>query len=165
MIGGKLVKVGEPDRLTSSDFGEAIGPKTAAIFYVVAYNEEAANSTEEDPASVPAVAEVARGAGVPLVVDAAAELPPTSNFRRFLDEGADLVVFSGGKAIRGPQSTGLVVGPARPSPGMRAKPQSELGDRSGQQSWQGRDRRGSEGCGAIRRTRRGCRVGGMEPDV
>ena len=110
MIGGKLVKVGEPDRLTSADFEDAIGPKTAAIFYVVAYNEGAANSTEEDPASVPAVAEVARRAGVPLVVDAAAELPPTSNFRRFLDEGADLVVFSGGKAIRGPQSTGLVLG-------------------------------------------------------
>jgi L-seryl-tRNA(Ser) seleniumtransferase len=110
MIGGKLVKVGEPDRLTSSDFGDAIGPMTAAIFYVVAYNEQAANSAEVDPASVPAVAEVARRAGVPLVVDAAAELPPTSNFRRFLDEGADLVVFSGGKAIRGPQSTGLVVG-------------------------------------------------------
>ena len=84
------------DRLTSADFEDAIGPKTAAIFYVVAYNEGAANSTEEDPASVPAVAEVARRAGVPLVVDAAAELPPTSNFRRFLDEGADLVVFSGG---------------------------------------------------------------------
>ena len=110
MIGGKLVKVGEPDRLTSSDFEDAIGPMTAAIFYVVAYNEQAANSAEVDPASVPAVAEVARRAGVPLVVDAAAELPPTSNFRRFLDEGADLVVFSGGKAIRGPQSTGLVVG-------------------------------------------------------
>ena len=110
MIGGKLVKVGEPDRLTSADFEDAIGPKTAAIFYVVAYNEGAANSSEEDPASVPAVAEVARRAGVPLVVDAAAELPPTSNFRRFLDEGADLVVFSGGKAIRGPQSTGLVLG-------------------------------------------------------
>lgn len=110
MIGGKLVKVGEPDRLTASDFENAIGPRTAAIFYVVAFNERAANASEPEPASVSAVAEVARRAGVPLVVDAAAELPPTRNFRRFLDEGADLVVFSGGKAIRGPQSTGLVLG-------------------------------------------------------
>ena len=110
MIGGKLVRVGDPGRLTASDFENAIGPMTAAIFYVVAFNERAANSAEDDPGSVPAVAEVARRAGVPLVVDAAAELPPTSNFRRFLDEGADLVVFSGGKAIRGPQSTGLVLG-------------------------------------------------------
>lgn len=47
---------------------------------------------------------------VPLVIDAAAQLPPLSNFRRFLDEGADLVVFSGGKTIRGPQVSGLVLG-------------------------------------------------------
>ena len=60
MIGGKLVKVGEPDRLTSSDFGDAIGPMTAAIFYVVAYNEQAANSAEDRPRVSPC-----RGQGSP----------------------------------------------------------------------------------------------------
>ena len=38
--------------------------------------------------------------GVPVIVDAAAELPPRSNLRRFIAEGADLVVFSGGKVDR-----------------------------------------------------------------
>ena len=62
---------------------------------------------------LPEVVDVAHAAGVPVIVDAAAQIPPVSNLRRFtLDEGADLAVFSGGKALRGPQSTGLVLGRA-----------------------------------------------------
>jgi L-seryl-tRNA(Ser) seleniumtransferase len=45
-----------------------------------------------------------------VVVDAAAQLPPVENLHRFIAEGADLVAFSGGKAIRGPQSTGILCG-------------------------------------------------------
>jgi L-seryl-tRNA(Ser) seleniumtransferase len=56
------------------------------------------------------VVDVAHDHDVPVVVDAAAELPPKSNLERIIDEGADLVVFSGGKAIRGPQSTGILAG-------------------------------------------------------
>jgi L-seryl-tRNA(Ser) seleniumtransferase len=48
--------------------------------------------------------------GHPVVVDAAAQLPPRENLRRFVEMGADLVVFSGGKALGGPQSTGLLIG-------------------------------------------------------
>jgi seryl-tRNA(Sec) selenium transferase len=44
------------------------------------------------------------------VVDAAAQLPPAGNLRRFLSEGADLVAFSGGKAISGPQGSGILAG-------------------------------------------------------
>jgi len=47
---------------------------------------------------------------VPVVVDAAAQLPPRDNLRRFLGEGADLVAFSGGKAIGGPQASGILAG-------------------------------------------------------
>ncbi len=47
-----------------------------------------------------------------MIVDAAAELPPTSNLRRYVDEGAALVAFSGGKAIRGPQGSGILAGQA-----------------------------------------------------
>ena len=50
--------------------------------------------------------------GVPVIVDAAAELPPRANLRRFIAEGADLVVFSGGKAIGGPQASGILAGRA-----------------------------------------------------
>jgi L-seryl-tRNA(Ser) seleniumtransferase len=47
---------------------------------------------------------------LPVLVDAAAQLPPVENLRRFIASGADLVVFSGGKAIRGPQGTGILCG-------------------------------------------------------
>jgi L-seryl-tRNA(Ser) seleniumtransferase len=43
-------------------------------------------------------------------VDAADELPPATNLRHFTDEGADLAIFSGGKAIGGPQASGLILG-------------------------------------------------------
>ena len=45
-----------------------------------------------------------------MLVDAAGELPPRSNLRDLIATGADLVVFSGGKAVRGPQATGLLCG-------------------------------------------------------
>jgi len=48
-------------------------------------------------------------AGVPVLIDMASDLPPY-NIRRFLDAGADLVVLSGGKAIGGPQATGILLG-------------------------------------------------------
>jgi L-seryl-tRNA(Ser) seleniumtransferase len=60
--------------------------------------------------SLPEVAEVAHRHGLPVIVDAAAALPPRANLRRFISEGADLVAFSGGKAIGGPQGSGLLVG-------------------------------------------------------
>lgn len=62
--------------------------------------------------SLPQVAEIAHAKGVPVIVDAAAELPPRSNLRRFIAEGADLVAFSGGKAIGGPQASGILAGRA-----------------------------------------------------
>ncbi|HHV09232.1 MAG TPA: hypothetical protein GXX75_02990 [Clostridiales bacterium] len=49
--------------------------------------------------------------GVPVIVDAAAQLPPISNLWYYTKElGCNAAVFSGGKHIRGPQSTGLIVG-------------------------------------------------------
>jgi L-seryl-tRNA(Ser) seleniumtransferase len=79
----------------------AIGEDTAAIAYV-------ARPTTQPPLRT--VAELAHERDVPVVVDPAAELPPTENFSRFVKEGADLVAFSGGKAIRGPQSNGILAG-------------------------------------------------------
>jgi L-seryl-tRNA(Ser) seleniumtransferase len=71
------------------------------VFYV-------ANSRAQP--TLPAVVEVAHHAGVPVIVDAAGQLPPVGNLRRFLAEGADLVSFSGGKAIGGPQGSGILAG-------------------------------------------------------
>jgi L-seryl-tRNA(Ser) seleniumtransferase len=57
------------------------------------------------------VVPVAREAGVPVIVDAAAQIPPVSSLWRYTTEvGADVVLFSGGKGLRGPQASGLVLG-------------------------------------------------------
>jgi D-glucosaminate-6-phosphate ammonia-lyase len=61
---------------------------------------------------LPIVCQIAHERGVPVIVDAAAELPPRANLRRFIADGADLVVFSGGKAIGGPQASGILAGRA-----------------------------------------------------
>src|SRR5258708_6410061 len=79
----------------------AITAQTAAILHV---------ATEWSRPTLPEVVAVAHAHGVPVLVDAAAQLPPAGNLRRFIAEGADLVVFSGGKALRGPQSSGILCG-------------------------------------------------------
>ena len=76
-----------------------------ALFVYVAENERVRGSVP-----LPELAPILREHGVPILVDAAAELPPAENIRNYLDMGADLVVFSGGKEIRGPQASGIIVG-------------------------------------------------------
>ena len=56
------------------------------------------------------VIRIAHSRGVPVVVDAAAQLPPVENLWRFTGMGADMVIFSGGKTLCGPQDSGLIVG-------------------------------------------------------
>src|SRR5882724_11026916 len=109
--GVRLVEVGLPDRYAGAgvrdaelwEIADAISPRTAAVFYVA--------DTLARP-SLPEVVAVAHAAGVPVLVDAAAQLPPQDNLRRFIAEGADLVAFSGGKAIGGPQASGFLAGRA-----------------------------------------------------
>ena len=108
-VGVKLVEVGLPDRYSGAgirdaepwEIADAIGENTACVFYVA------------HPQSRPAlkdIAKVARAAGIPVLVDAAAQVPPIENLWRFIEEGADLVAFSGGKAIGGPQGSGILCG-------------------------------------------------------
>jgi D-glucosaminate-6-phosphate ammonia-lyase len=111
VAGGRIVEVGIPDRYSgpgvrdasSWEVEAAITQHTAGIYYLA------------HPRSLPPladVASVAREHGIPLLVDAAAQLPPVDNLRRFIAEGADLVAFSGGKAIGGPQASGILCGRA-----------------------------------------------------
>jgi L-seryl-tRNA(Ser) seleniumtransferase len=88
-------------RVEPWEYEAAFGPQTAGVLYV------------HDPDARPSLAEVvavAHRRGLPVLVDAAGELPPRSNLRDIIATGADLVAFSGGKAIRGPQATGILCG-------------------------------------------------------
>lgn len=53
---------------------------------------------------------IAHAHNVPVIVDAASGLPPVSHLRTFVEEGADLVIFSGGKGIAGPRASGRILG-------------------------------------------------------
>jgi L-seryl-tRNA(Ser) seleniumtransferase len=53
---------------------------------------------------------IGKDAKVPVLVDMASDLPPAGNLTRWIRAGADLVVVSGGKGLRGPQSTGILAG-------------------------------------------------------
>jgi L-seryl-tRNA(Ser) seleniumtransferase len=109
VAGGRIVEVGIPDRYSGPGVRDAapweiedvIGKDTAGIYYLA--NAQARPRLAE-------VAEVARRHGLPLLVDAAGQLPPAANLRAFLAEGADLVCFSGGKSIGGPQASGILAG-------------------------------------------------------
>lgn len=54
--------------------------------------------------------QIGRRAGIPVLVDAAPDVPPAENLTRFIRMGADLVAISGGKGLQGPQSTGILAG-------------------------------------------------------
>ncbi len=100
--GGVLVPV-DPSR---EALEAALDDRVAAVYYTVGRFEKG------ESLPLTEVAAIAHGAHVPLIVDGAAQVPPLANLRRFLDEGADLVTFSGGKALHGPQSSGLILGRA-----------------------------------------------------
>jgi L-seryl-tRNA(Ser) seleniumtransferase len=101
--GGKLVEI-EP---TAEALAQAVqDDDVAAIFYTFAW------FCRQKVLPLSEVAQIAHQHDVPVIVDAAAEVPPVENLWRFTKEGADLVTFSGGKAMRGPQSTGIILGRA-----------------------------------------------------
>lgn len=103
-IGAQVVEIGSAAGTTRVDLEQAITPRTAAVFWF-----QGAMTTLAD-LPLPEVIELAHAHNLRVVVDAAAQLPPVSNLWNFTQMGADLAVFSGGKDLRGPQSSGLVVG-------------------------------------------------------
>ena len=102
--GGKLVQIGTEEGTTPEEMERAINDRTAAVFYF--YNI----TRMKNQVPLEQGIEIAKRRGVPLIVDAAAQLPPVENLWRFTHMGADLAVFSGGKGLCGPQSTGLILG-------------------------------------------------------
>ena len=102
--GARVREIGMTSSAHLGQVEAAVCEKTAMFFYV-AENERMRGSLP-----LPEIATIMKKHRIPVVVDAAAELPPPSNIRKYLDQGADLVIFSGGKEIRGPQSSGLILG-------------------------------------------------------
>jgi D-glucosaminate-6-phosphate ammonia-lyase len=105
--GGRLVEIGTDDGAMVEELEGAISDRTAAIFYF--WNET------RMPGQVPIETAIAAGRrrSVPVIVDAAAQIPPAENLWRFTALGAEGVLFSGGKGLRGPQASGLVLGTKR----------------------------------------------------
>jgi L-seryl-tRNA(Ser) seleniumtransferase len=89
---------------TLQDYESAFTPNTVMCFF---YNAaDAGQISRED------WIRVAHAHGVPCLNDAAADVPPISNLWNYTQMGFDLVAFSGGKGIRGPQNAGLLLGKA-----------------------------------------------------
>jgi len=102
--GAELIEVGSEVDCTPKDIEDAITEKSVAIAHWITMN------TAGRGVSLEKVIEIARRHRIYTILDAAAELPPVENLRKFIDMGADLVVFSGGKAIGGPNDTGIICG-------------------------------------------------------
>jgi uncharacterized pyridoxal phosphate-dependent enzyme len=90
------------DVVTLDDFKQALGPNTVMTNYFNA--ADAVGISREDWIAV------AHSKGVPCHLDAAADMPPISNLWKYTGMGFDMVSFSGGKGIRGPQNAGLLLG-------------------------------------------------------
>jgi L-seryl-tRNA(Ser) seleniumtransferase len=104
LAGGKLVEIGAPLGTHSWELESAITERTAAVAY--------ADFLYQGPGALdfPTVVAIAHARDIPVIVDSAASLPPVDHLRRWIRQGADLVIYSGGKGIRGPQETGLLAG-------------------------------------------------------
>ena len=104
--GARLVEVGNSEGCDLDELIGAISEKTAGIIHL----ESPFKNRGAVP--LPDLVEAAHERGLPVLCDAASMLPPRANLTKFVDQGADLVSFSGGKGIRGPQSTGILLGNA-----------------------------------------------------
>ena len=96
--GVRLVEVETADELDN-----AIGERTAMLFFLNRAELEGRVGHEE-------FVRIGRQRGIPTLNDAAADVPPVENLFRFTKMGYDMVAFSGGKGLLGPQSAGLLLG-------------------------------------------------------
>ncbi|MGE5647553.1 MAG: aminotransferase class V-fold PLP-dependent enzyme [Acidobacteriota bacterium] len=97
MLGVRMVEVD-----TAEEFEAALGPKTAMVMIL------SCPAAQKGPLSIENASAMARRKGVPVLVDAAAEILTIPNIH--LQHGATMVAYSGGKCLRGPQAAGLLLG-------------------------------------------------------
>ena len=103
--GARLLEVGFVYQTHPWEIEGAISEATAAILYI-----SHMRGAQAGMVTLPEIIQIARAKSIPVVVDAATQIPPATNLTRFTAMGADLVVYSGGKAIRAPSASGFVCG-------------------------------------------------------
>ncbi len=97
-VGAKVVRV-----KTAKQLERAITDKTCMLWFLNAHTDRGEIKWEEFIA-------LGKKHNIPTFIDCAADVPPVENLFRFTKMGFDLVAFSGGKGLRGPQSAGLLLG-------------------------------------------------------
>jgi D-glucosaminate-6-phosphate ammonia-lyase len=114
--GAKIINVGMPNARVMADeihatkwweFDSAITERTVAIAYYYVPQMDPLHEV----ISLEEVIKISHKRNIPLIVDAAEQVPPVENLRKFIAMGATMVVYSGGKGIRGPQNSGILCGP------------------------------------------------------
>ncbi|MFT5195940.1 MAG: putative pyridoxal phosphate-dependent enzyme [Cellvibrionaceae bacterium] len=103
-LGLKLIEIGDSNGTSLDDLRRAISKRSAAIFWFQGV------MTSDADVPLPDLIKIANEYDIPVIVDAAAQLPPVENLWRYTQMGAALAIFSGGKDLRGPQSSGLILG-------------------------------------------------------
>ena len=88
---------------TKKELEEAINDQTAMLWFLNAHNFKGQIQYKD-------FIEVGKKHNIPMMNDCAADVPPVENLWKYTDMGFDLVCFSGGKGLRGPQSCGLLLG-------------------------------------------------------
>jgi len=88
---------------TASDVARLAGERTAMMVYFNTHGADGKIKVDEFVA-------LGKKLGIPTLIDAAADIPPVENYTRFLKMGYDLAAFSGGKVLRGPQCSGMLLG-------------------------------------------------------
>ncbi|MBI3960597.1 MAG: aminotransferase class V-fold PLP-dependent enzyme [Chloroflexi bacterium] len=103
-VGVKLVEIGYAGSTAPWQLEAAINERSAAIIWFQG------GMTGHGDIPLEQVVAIAAPHGVPVIVDAAAQVPPVENLWNFTKLGVTAAIFSGGKDLRGPQSSGLVLG-------------------------------------------------------
>jgi len=98
LCGAKVVTVETRDELEA-----AINEKTGMLFFLNKAEHDGQIKSDE-------FVKIGKARGVPTMNDAASDATPKENLWKYTQQGFDLVIFSGGKALRGPQASGLLLG-------------------------------------------------------
>jgi L-seryl-tRNA(Ser) seleniumtransferase len=97
-VGAKLIKI-----KSAIDLEKSINSKTAMLWFLNAGNDKGSIKWQE-------FVDLGKKHNIPTFIDCAADVPPVDNLFKYTKMGFDLVAFSGGKGLRGPQSAGLLLG-------------------------------------------------------